>query len=88
MKIRRKHKRVVSFNRKWFKELRTKEHLSQNKLSIETEVDKATIIRVESGEIDCPNIEFIYRMSKYFEEPIENFLKINNKVFNEIIGAY
>ena len=61
-------------NRKKIKELRQQSKLSQFGLSLETELSKSLIEKIEQGRRANTSLETAYKLAKYFNVNIEELI--------------
>ncbi len=83
-----KHVKVVSFDKDRLASLRKLEaRMTQVDMADVLQIDKAILSRLESGAMPMPSIDLLYRISKYFEVPMEEWL-LPTENFNTVFGEW
>lgn len=66
------------------KELRIDKAMTQDKLSIESDIEKSMLSRIESGRVNF-TIRTLYKISKALNAPITDFFREWSKFVNDYI---
>ncbi len=77
------HTQSITFNIAILRSLMKENKITPKKITEDLNLPTGFIYKIFYDKSKQPKIEFFYRLSKYFERPIEDFLKVNKKGFDK-----